>query len=128
MPLRDHFRPPISKRRSWEGFHGGWPMVMVQYLAPLLPPGLTAEPRAHLGAYYEIDVSAYEDDAPEMVAPPRAENGGVATATWAPPNPTLTIDADLADQYEYEVLVYDESRARSLVAAVEIVSPANKDR
>jgi hypothetical protein len=28
----------------------------------------------------------------------------------------------------YEVLVYDQSRGRLLVAAVEIVSPANKDR
>src|SRR5439155_7816887 len=35
---------------------------------------------------------------------------------------------DLVDQYEYEVLVYDQSRGRHLVAAVEIVSPANKDR
>ncbi|MBI4605341.1 MAG: DUF4058 family protein, partial [Planctomycetes bacterium] len=41
---------------------------------------------------------------------------------------TLTVDADLADQYEYEVHVYDQSRGRRLVAAVEIVSPANKDR
>lgn len=34
----------------------------------------------------------------------------------------------LADQYEYEVLVYDQSRSRQLVAAVELVSPGNKDR
>src|SRR5262249_1090399 len=44
------------------------------------------------------------------------------------PQPTLTFDADLTEQYEYEVLVYDQSRRRQLVAAVEIVSPANKDR
>jgi hypothetical protein len=58
MPLRDHFRPPISKRFSWEGFHGGWPMTIVQTLAPLLPEGYIAEPRTHLGSYYEIDVCA----------------------------------------------------------------------
>ena len=45
-----------------------------------------------------------------------------------PPEPTLAVDADLSEQYEYEVLVYDQSRGRILVAAVEIVSPANKDR
>ncbi len=90
MPLRDHFRPPVSARSSWEGFHGGWPMTMVQRLSPLLPDAFTAEPRVHLGSYFEI--------------------------------------ADIAEQYEYEVLVYDQTRGRQLVAAVEIVSPANKDR
>ena len=37
-------------------------------------------------------------------------------------------DADLSEPYEYEVLVFDQSRGRLLVAAVELVSPANKDR
>ena len=38
------------------------------------------------------------------------------------------MNTDLTEQYVYEVLVYDQSRGRQLVAAVEIVSPANKDR
>ena len=38
------------------------------------------------------------------------------------------VDTDLTEQYEYEVLIYDQSRGRQLVAAVEIVGPANKDR
>ncbi len=111
MPLRDHFRPPVWTHSSWEGFHGGWPATMVQQLSRTLPPKFTAEPHVHLGSYFEIDVS-----------------GGAARATWAPPEPTLTVDADLSEQYEYEVLVYDQSRGRTLVAAVELVSPANKDR
>src|SRR5262245_43891314 len=130
MPLRDHFRPPVSKRSSWEGFHGGWPMVMVQQLAPVLPEGFVAEPRVHLGSFYEIDVCTFEedvgDDSPSN--PGQSSNGGVATAAFAPPEPTLTIDADIPEQYAYEVLVYDVERDRQLVAAVEIVSPANKDR
>jgi hypothetical protein len=52
----------------------------------------------------------------------------VATAVWAPPEPTLAVDADPTEQYAYEVLVYDQSRDRLLVAAVELVSPGNKDR
>ena len=129
MPLRDHFRPPVWKQASWEGFHGGWPMTMVQQLARTLPPEFSAEPRVHLGSYFEIDVCAYEDDEPKKPwVGSKDESGGVATATWAPPEPTLTVDVDLAEQYEYEVLVYDHSRGRQLVAAVEIVSPANKDR
>ena len=50
MPLRDHFRPPVSKRSSWEGFHGGWPMRIVEELAARLPDGFVAEPRVHLEA------------------------------------------------------------------------------
>ncbi|MSR58517.1 MAG: DUF4058 family protein [Planctomycetaceae bacterium] len=129
MPLRDRFRPPVWARSSWEGFHGGWPMAIVQQIAPLLPNDFTAEPRVHLGSYFEIDVCAYENELPRAAWPSPANGSGVmATATWAPPEPTLIVDADLADQYEYEVLVFDQSRGRHLVAAVEIVSPANKDR
>ena len=62
MPLRDHFRPPIAKHSSWEGFHGGWPMVMVQQLAPQLPKGYVAEPRVHLGTFFEIDVCTFADE------------------------------------------------------------------
>jgi hypothetical protein len=104
-------------------------MAIVQRLAPLLPDDFTAEPRVHLGSYFEIDVCAYEDKEPKKPwVGSQGVSGGVATATWAPPEPTLTVDVDLAEQYAYEVLVYDQSRGRQLVAAVEIVSPANKDR
>ena len=103
-----------------------WPATIVQRLFPLLPENFTAEPRVHLGTYYEIDVCAFEDNQPERVEP--ADDTGIGTATWALPKPTLVVDAEPAEEYEYEVLVYDQSRGRKLVAAVEIVSPANKDR
>lgn len=106
-----------------------WPATIVQQLSAQLPPEFTAEPRTHLGSYFEIDVSAYEDEQhgrANAVLP--NETDGPATATWSPPEPTLTLETDLSEQYDYEVLVYDESRGRILVAAVEIVSPANKDR
>jgi len=32
MPLRDHFRPPLSEVSSWEEVHGQWPAVIVQHL------------------------------------------------------------------------------------------------
>ena len=41
---------------------------------------------------------------------------------------TLAVETELADADEYEVRVYDAERDRRLVAAVEIVSPGNKDR
>jgi hypothetical protein len=102
---------------------------MVQQLAEQLPAGYVAEPRVHLGGFYEIDVSTFEEERPPPPANPNPDsNGGVAAATHAPPAPTLTVEADLPEEYEYEVLIYDVERERRLVAAVEIVSPANKDR
>jgi hypothetical protein len=130
MPLRDHFRPPVSKRSSWEGFHGGWPMRIVEELAPRLPDGFVAEPRVHLGSFYEIDVCTFdrqEEDEPDFGSS-RESNVGLVTAPQAAPAPILTLDAEFPEEYAYEVLVFDLERDRRLVAAVEIVSPANKDR
>jgi hypothetical protein len=105
------------------------PATMVQRLMPLLPLEFTAEPRVHLGSYYEIDVCAFEESAPQSQRNIRdAAEGGTSTLATAPPEPTLVVDADLSDQYVYEVLLFDQSRDRQLVAAVEIVSPGNKDR
>jgi hypothetical protein len=129
MPLRDHFRPPLSDRRSWEGFHGQWPAMMVIGLSRKLPRHYVAEPQVHLGSSIEIDVATYDED--EVDFPSAADSGnggGVATAVWAPPRPTLAVATDIPALDEYEVRVYDTKSGRRLVAAVEIVSPANKDR
>jgi hypothetical protein len=132
MPLRDHFRPPISKRSSWEGFHGGWPFAICQQLSPMLPDGFVAEPRVHLGSSFEIDVCAFERfaDTDDSDGVPTSSGGapGTATAPWIAPAPALTAEAEFERQYAYEVLVLDTDRGRELVAAVELVSPANKDR
>ena len=127
MPLRDHFHPPVSKRASWEGFHGQWPAMIVQHLVRVLPDGYVAEPRVHLGPYFEIDVSTFADTSSEGRSAP-APDGGVATVPWTASRPTFEVEADWPDQYEYEVLIFDQERERRLVAAVELVSPANKDR
>jgi hypothetical protein len=128
MSLRDHFRPPVEDEHSWDELHGMWPAVIVQQLFPLLPQGYLAAPRVHLGTAFEIDVSTFQRDDPARRARPRDEGGGVAVAAWAPPKPTLTLEVELPDQDEYEVRVYDARHGRRLVAAIEIVSPSNKDR
>ena len=38
------------------------------------------------------------------------------------------METELPDQDEYEVRIYDERHGRRLVAAIELISPANKDR
>jgi hypothetical protein len=127
VPLRDHFRPPLDDAHSWEELHGQWPAVIVQHLRKHLPQGYEAAPRVHLGAEVEIDLAAFEKDERPSTQPERG-NGGVAAAVWAPPRPSLAVETTLADYDEYEVRIYDAKRHRRLVAAIEIVSPANKDR
>ncbi len=100
--------------------------MIVQHLSFVLPDGYVAEPRVHLGPYFEI-VTAFERAQPQT-ATAAAGDGGVATVAWSATQPLLDVEADWPDQYEYEVLVFDQERDRRLVAAVELVSPANKDR
>ncbi len=128
MPLRDHFRPPLDNVASWEGFHGQWPAVIVHHLRQKLPAGFVAEPRVHSGSYVEIDVAAFEKDEPPSLPAIGEGNGGVATAAWSPPRPSVAVETTLPDCDEYEVRIYDAKRGRRLVAAIELVSPANKDR
>lgn len=128
MPLRDHFRPPLSEISSWEEVHGQWPAVIVHQLGQLLPPRYMAGPRVHRGAEVEIDVATFESDAAAgPFSSPPAESGAAHTL-WAPTEPTLAVETELADFDEYEVRVYDTRRGRRLVAAIEFISPANKDR
>jgi hypothetical protein len=101
--------------------------MIVRQLFDILPAGYVAAPNVHLGKLFEIDVSAFEEDEPRGTkSTPDTGDGGVATA--ASPEPTLTLEADLSEQDEYEVRVYDAERGRLLVAAIAIVSPSNKDR
>src|SRR6202022_2274848 len=81
----------------------------------------------HSGSSAEIDVATFENEG-EAVMAGGDNGGGIATAVWAPPRPTLAVVTDLPAPDVYEVLVYDEKRPCRLVAAVEIVTPANKDR
>ncbi len=129
MPLRDHFRPPLDDVRHWESLHSGWPMMIVARLRRRLPPRYFAVPRVHSGSSAEIDVATFhEGEDHAMAGNGNGDAGGVATAVWAPPRPTLAAATDLPTLDVYEVQVFDQKRGCRLVAAVEIVSPANKDR
>jgi hypothetical protein len=103
--------------------------MIVIALESQLPRRYVAAPRVQFGSSVEIDVATFEEDKTDAASWDEAEvdGGGVATAVWAPPRPTLAVPAELP-QDEYEVRVYDTEAGHRLVAAVEIVSPANKDR
>jgi hypothetical protein len=128
MPLRDHFHAPLDHVVSWEELHGQWPAVIVQQLRKLLPAGYVAGPRVHSGSQVEVDVATYENTYPTSLTASERENGGVATVVWAPARPSIAVETSLPELDEYEVRVYDARRGRRLIAAIEIVSPANKDR
>jgi hypothetical protein len=103
-------------------------MVIVQQLGKTLPAGYTAGPRVHFGTEAEIDVATFVSQPAAVAYQVRPDDSGAATAVWAPAEPTLAVETDLADSDEYEVRVYDTHRGRRLVAAIELISPANKDR
>jgi hypothetical protein len=123
MPLRDHFRPPLRSECPWEGFDSTWANALVAQLNQrTLPRGFRAIPHIHAGSRVEVDVGTFQLE-------PTAATGdgnGIALATWSPPQAQVGAVVDFTDRDTFEVQVRDESR--QLVAAVELVSPANKDR
>lgn len=126
MPLRDHFHPPLSQTASYQEVHGQWPAVLVQHLGRLLPANYVAGPHVHVGTQIEVDVGTFDQES--ILATRRDFRGGIATQLYAPPQPSLEIQTALGDFDEYEVRVYDVRRDRRLVAAIELISPGNKDR
>lgn len=125
MPLRDHFHAPLADRRSWEELHGAWPATIAFRLNASLPPEYESGVRVHLGTAIEVDVATFEQDDPP--AGGGGSTGGPALA-WAPASPALLLESDELTPPEYEVRVCDVRHGRRLVAAVELVSPRNKDR
>lgn len=125
MPLLDHFHPPLAPRRHWESFHVNWAGAIADALnESLLPEGYFAEEHAQLGPTVEIDVATFTDSGPIA-----QRSGGTVTLpplAWAPPAPAMVLPAAFPDAFE--VLVFENEGGARLVAAIELVSPANKDR
>lgn len=126
MPLRDHFNDKITEPFTWEEFHSQWAATMVRQLnRGLLPPGYHAAPRVRLGILAEIDVGTREERSAATREGPEDPKGGVAV--YSPPAPGLTVETDLSQEDLFEVQVIDK-RDQTLVAAIELISPRNKDR
>lgn len=126
MPLLDHFHPPLSERRPWESFHTTWASALADTLNhELLPPGFIALEQVHPGAALEIDVATFTDPATSV------SNGMGGTATvprtvWTPATAPLIFSAAFPPSATVEIL--STEGGRTLVAALELVSPGNKDR
>lgn len=126
MPLLDHFHPPLSTERRWESFHSSWATRLGDALTERwLPPNYIAEEHAHLGPSVEIDVGTFEQETPAAAA----EGGGVATVgrkVWTPPAADGVLAAVFPETFEVRVL--STETGPKLVAAIELISPGNKDR
>jgi hypothetical protein len=126
MPLLDHFHSPVLAARHWESFHAYWATEIGRALnRRVLPPGYFAEAQVQIGGRVEVDVATFEQEA-ATTATAGGNGGGVAVATWAPPAVTTTMPALFPD--EIEVQVFGTTAGTSLVGAIELVSPRNKDR
>jgi hypothetical protein len=122
MPLLDHFHPPLHGRRRWEGFHHAGATAIAQQLDhKVLPGDYFAEPEISAGPELEIDVATLELTRPDSA-------GGTATAVYSPPRPRITARVDFARLDGYEIRIYQELGGAELRAAIELISPANKDR
>lgn len=113
MPLLDHFRPPLSTRRHWHAFHNSWATYLAAALNRQLPEGYFAEANVQFGI--EIYVAAFDEGGPDLAN------------QWTPPAPTATV-AFAAATDQVEVLIYQQEGGPRLAGAIELVSPANKDR
>src|SRR5262245_53750448 len=122
MPLRDHFHPPLSKSRHWENLHSAWANALRDHLnRDLLPPEYFAEVEITLGNRLEIDVATFEQG-----GSPPTDSGGIALL--APAKPPFTAPLQFTHPDLFEVHVLHEDGGPRLVATLELVSPANKDR
>jgi hypothetical protein len=123
MPLLDHFHAPLYPLFHWESFHSHWASILTNQLNEgVLPPEYVAAPYVKMGTEVEIDVGTLE-----LYGGTETSGAGTATAVYAPPAPTLSIPITFPTMDLFEILIRPEGSAR-LAAAIEFVSPANKDR
>ncbi len=119
MPLHDW-----SERAEWEGVHIYWMGDIAQWLKPRLPKGyrpvIATSPFAHVG------VSLGKPDVSVLNTSPAAPQEALeeSTAIGDDMQPDFETIATTLEE-DHTLLIQKENR---LVAAIEIVSPANKDR
>lgn len=114
MPLLDHFHPPLSERRHWHSFHNAWATYLASQLNAILPAGYFAEANVQFGV--EIDVAALQEPGVAGVEP-----------GWTPPLPQASHPFEMAGVV-VEVQLFSRSGGPQLAGAIELLSPANKDR
>jgi hypothetical protein len=112
----------LSVTHPWKAFHSGWANAITNQLNEVLPQGYYAIPEVPLGDQIWIDVATLE-----KLGEARPDTGP-ATVVWAPPRPRLAAAVDFSRVQSVEIHVFQDLGGPQLRAAIELVSPANKDR
>lgn len=124
MPLLDHFNPPLNRTHPWRSFHGAWAAAMARLLNQgVLPPGYYAVPLVDRDGPIEIDVAALREQGAS-----RSADDSAGPETWVAPAPAVAVAVDLPAVDGVEVQVFSDDGDPRLAAAVELLSPRNKDR
>ncbi|MBX9626703.1 MAG: DUF4058 domain-containing protein [Gemmataceae bacterium] len=128
MPIRDHYRPPDEARLPWESLHTAWIGELAGRLNAILPQEYLALDARHVGRLIEVDIGAFESGVIGPYPGPNGVGGGaaVAPAVYAPPVAAGDFPVEFPDVTELKV--FADRYGRTLVGAVELVSPGNKDR
>jgi hypothetical protein len=128
MPLLDHFQPPVHPRHHWESFHSNWATRLADALnEKWLPPEFLAEEYTHGGMHLEIDVATFEQSSARSQSLPNGNpTAAVSTPVWAPPAAPRTMPAVFPETFE--VRIFANTGGLTLVGAIELISPGNKDR
>jgi Protein of unknown function (DUF4058) len=123
MVLLDHFRPPLNARRHWHSFHNAWATYIAADLNQSLPEGYFAEPNVQFGI--EIDVATFEETTPsaaQIISLPSGDR-----QNWRPTAPHQTVPFQPVSE-TVEISIFSNESGPTLAGAIELVSPANKDR
>jgi hypothetical protein len=124
MPLLDHFNPPLNRTHPWRSFHGAWAAAMARLLNQgILPSGYYAVPLMDFDGPVEIDVAALREQGVAV-----ADRGSGAPQPWTPPAPVAAVAVELPASDAVEVQVFADDGDPHLTAAIELLSPRNKDR
>lgn len=122
MPLHDW-----TDRPGWEGVHHLWITELLRWIKPRLPQGY----RAYIGSAPAVAIGApaeRPDVSVRQWTEEQAPSGPAASSPSTAPMPTEDPDEEIAvAALDPSMALYVEIRNR-LVAAVELVSPRNKDR
>ena len=117
--------PSTSERGETVGrMHSTWASTIATQLnQDQLPEEYFAMPLVTVGGGVQVDVGTFQSGEQQESAP-----GGVTIQIWAPPQPPLSAVVDFVSLDVYEVRVMQQMGGPQLRAAIELVSPANKDR
>ena len=122
MPLHNW-----SDETAWHELHGYWIPELAKSIKPQLPPGYRAHLRKPRGIALD-SLKGHPDVHIQQSPHPTTSNGTLIPATSARAVvPELDMEVAVATPLEFAQSIWIEHRGW-LVAAIELISPRNKDR